>query len=295
MRYNKKQYAAKKRCRSKKKVKLLGNIIDSTQNLWGENTAVPLHYVSGGVWKRDASYALRRRNSAMYLLLYTIGGEGRLVYEGQEHRLLPGTVFLIDCRREQIYGTVGAVWEFAYIHFTAPGMQTYVDGLYRSHGAVFQLADGTAVENRMRAVIELFRSHNASAPHLAFGQMAGLLGLLYAAAEKKDGMRLSELTVAVLAVLEEHYAEKLTLDEIARQTKYSKYYLAHCFKEEMKLPLHEYLTLLRIAKSKLFLQSTDMPIAEIARCTGFPGTSNFIRTFSSYESVTPLQYRKKSI
>ena len=63
----------------------------------------------------------------------------------------------------------------------------------------------------------------------------------------------------------------------------------------MKLPLHEYLTLLRIAKSKLLLQSTDMPVAEIAHCTGFTGTSNFIRTFSSYESVTPRQYRKRSI
>lgn len=269
------------------------NIIDSTQNQWAENTAVPLCYLSGGVWKRDADYSLKRRNSDMYLLLYTLGGEGWLAYEGQEYTLVPGTVFLIDCRREQSYRTAGAVWEFVYIHFAAPEMRAYVDGLYQRHGAVFHMTDGAALESRMRSVIELFRSYNASAAHLAFGQLAALLGMLYAAAEKKNGARPGELTSAVLTVLEEHYAEKLTLEEIARRTKYSKYYLAHRFKEEMGLPLYEYLTLLRVAKSKLLLQTTDLSVTEIAARTGFAGTSLFIRTFAAYESMTPLQYRKQ--
>lgn len=273
----------------------LENIMDSTQNLWVEDACVPLCYVSGGVWKRDGSYSLKRRNSDMYLLLYTTGGEGRLSYEGEEYALLPGTAFLIDCRREQAYRTAGDLWEFTYVHFTAQGMRDYVETLYRSHGAVFHITDGDVMENRMRTVIGLFRSYDASAVHLAFGQLAVLLGMLYAAAEKKNGVRLSGLTVAVLAVLEERYAEKLTLDEIARQTKYSKYYLAHRFKTEMKLPLYEYLTLLRITKSKLLLQSTDMPVSEIAHCTGFTGTSNYIRTFLAYESMTPLQYRKRTV
>ncbi len=273
----------------------LQNIMESTQNLWVENACVPLCYVSGGVWRRDGSYSLKRRNSDMYLLLYTTGGEGRLSYEGEEHTLLPGTAFLIDCRREQAYSTVGDLWEFAYIHFTAQGMRDYVETLYRSYGAVFHVTDGDVMESRMRTVIELFHSYEASAVHQAFGQLAVLLGMLYTAAEKKNGMRPSELTSAVLAVLEERYAEKLTLDEIARQMKYSKYYLAHRFKTEMKLPLHEYLTLLRITKSKLLLQSTDMPVAEIAHSTGFAGTSNYIRTFFAYESMTPLQYRKRTI
>ena len=267
---------------------------EKNPDLIEDQDTLPLRFWSGDVWKMGAEYSLERRNYDHYLLLYTIGGEGFLLYEGREYRLLPGMAFLIDCRRFQVYHTVGTQWEFAYIHFDADGMRAYVDTLYARYGAVFAVPDGSQMENRMRAVISLFRGYNRMAGHEAFGLLAQLLGMLYKAGEQKNrDSRISESADTVLRIIEKRYPEKLTLDSIARAAGQSKFYLAHRFKEEMGMTIYGYLTLFRISKSKVLLQNTNLPVSAIAEQVGFSGTSNFIRTFSACEAMTPHQYRKQ--
>lgn len=253
---------------------------------------VPLRFVSGDVWSQDENYGVRRRNHPFYLLLYTTAGEGYLSYEGREYPLLPGTAFLIDCMQEQIYHTVGKRWDFVFIHFVADGMKEYVDRLYRDHGVVFSIPDGGAMERNMREAISAAGGYSAAAPHRAFGLLAEILSMLYASAEDADrSLRISPHTESILKIIEEHYAEKLTLDLIAQQASYSKYYLAHQFKADMGISVCEYLTLFRIGKSKLLLINTNLSVAEVAAGVGFLSVSNFIRTFSQYETITPHRYR----
>ena len=254
----------------------------------------PLRLTGGSVWDQGKDYSLERRNHNVYLLLYTIGGEGYLLYEGKEHRLLPGTAFLIDCRRYQVYRTVGERWKFAFIHFDTDQLRSYVDGLYERYGAVFTMPDVRLMESRMRDVIALFNGYDRMAEHRAFGLMAQLLAMLYEAGDQTESSaRISETTDGVIRLIEARYAEKLTLEDMARAVGLSKYYLARRFKEELGMTLYGYLTLYRISRSKILLQNTDLSVADIAEQVGFSGTSNFIRTFSEYESLTPHQYRRQ--
>ena len=254
----------------------------------------PLMFVSGGVWRMGREYFVERRNYNNYLLLYTISGEGRLGYEGKEYRLLPGMVFLIDCRQPQQYGTSSELWEFAFVHFDTDCLQEYVDTLYQQFGAVFYPADGRQLESRMREVIALFQGYHRGASHEAFGLLAQLLGMLYACSEEHAAdQRISEDTTRILQLIEAQYHEKLTLEKIARKIGHSKYYLEHRFKTDMGMPVYGYLTLYRISRSRLLLQNTNLAVAEVAEQVGFTGVSNFIRTFSEYEGMTPHQYRKQ--
>ena len=124
--------------------------------------------------------------------------------------------------------------------------------------------------------------------------LAQLLGMLYKAGEQKNrDSRISESADTVLRIIEKRYPEKLTLDSIARTAGQSKFYLAHRFKAEMGMTIYGYLTLFRISKSKVLLQNTNLPVSAIAEQVGFSGTSNFIRTFSACEAMTPHQYRKQ--
>ena len=259
-----------------------------------EQSSVPLVFASGGVWKMGKEYFLERRNYNHYLLLYTISGEGCLFYEDKEYQLLPGMAFLIDCRQYQVYRTATDRWEFVFIHFDTDCLREYVDDLYRQSGVIFRVADGKLMESYMKAVIELYQGYHRAVAHRAFGLLAQLLGMLYASAEQADtDNSISEYTESVLRIIEAHYSEKLTLDSIAQEIGYSKYYLAHQFKADMGIAIYSYLTLLRISKGKLLLQNTNLSVAEISGQVGFAGTSNFIRTFFEYEGMTPHQYRKQ--
>jgi len=146
----------------------------------------------------------------------------------------------------------------------------------------------------MRAVISLCQVYNTAARHQAFGLLAQLLGMLYVAAEQPNNSKqISDYTNSALRIIENQYAKKLTLDRIAREAGCSKYYLSHQFKADMGISIYGYLTFVRIRKSKLLLQSTNLSVADIAEQVGFVGVSNFIRTFSAQESMTPHQYRKQ--
>lgn len=270
------------------------NKIELMTNTEKENSKIPLKFISGGIWKMGKEYFLKRSDIESYLLLYTISGEGYLFYEGQEYQLLPEMAFLIDCRLFHFYRTATDNWEFAFIHFKTDYIREYVDDLYRRYSAVFRIADGKLMESKMRSVISGFQGYQKSAMHQAFGLIAQLLGMLYTAVEGADNSKqISEYTDSVIRIIEVRYFEKLTLDIIAKETGLSKYYLAHQFRTDMGLTIYGYLTLFRISKSKLLLQNTNMSVADISEQVGFNGVSNFIRTFSKYEEMTPHQYRKQ--
>ncbi|MDR1158980.1 MAG: AraC family ligand binding domain-containing protein [Oscillospiraceae bacterium] len=58
----------------------------------------------GKFWAKREYYT-RREDKKMYLLLYTLSGEGVLSYEGNTWALSRGTVAFIDCRPYHAYNT----------------------------------------------------------------------------------------------------------------------------------------------------------------------------------------------
>ena len=57
------------------------------------------------------------------------------------------------------------------------------------------------------------------------------------------------------------------------------------------MPFKQYLTLLRIAKAKDLLTSTNEKIDDIAIECGFNNRNSFIRSFKQAVGTTPGQYR----
>lgn len=91
--------------------------------------------------------------------------------------------------------------------------------------------------------------------------------------------------------IQEHLAEKLTLEQAARQVHLSKSYLCRILKEELGYTFTEYTNWLRIERSKLYLYRSDMSLSEIACAVGFDDQSYFTRIFKRQVGVPPGKYR----
>lgn len=91
--------------------------------------------------------------------------------------------------------------------------------------------------------------------------------------------------------VEAHYAEDLTLAEIAQAASTSPSHFAHGFKQATGFSPHQYLTHRRIERAKQLLTETDLPLMEIALTVGFPGQSHFATVFRKLCDATPRQYR----
>ena len=95
----------------------------------------------------------------------------------------------------------------------------------------------------------------------------------------------------VMEYINAHYADDLSLDEIASIANLSPFHLVRVFRLQVGLPPHAYLTQVRINKAKLLL-NLGQPIAETAVDTGFVDQSHFSRHFKRILGMTPGQFAK---
>ena len=99
--------------------------------------------------------------------------------------------------------------------------------------------------------------------------------------------------VEVKEYLEQHYAEKITLDELSTRFFINKYYLTRVFKEQFGQSITAYLTSLRITHAKQLLRFSDKSVEEIGLECGLGQLHYFSRVFKEVEGVPPSIYRSQ--
>lgn len=89
-----------------------------------------------------------------------------------------------------------------------------------------------------------------------------------------------------------HYAEYITISEMAKMCNISYSYFSKIFKVFMNKPFSEYLNYVRVSAAEKLLIDTDLSMTEIAIRTGFSTSSYFIQQFRQQKNVSPKQFRK---
>ena len=93
------------------------------------------------------------------------------------------------------------------------------------------------------------------------------------------------------AYIAAHYAEELSLRDLARLGGLSPFYFARVFRAEVGLPPHAYLESVRIGAAQRLLARGVPPIA-VAQATGFADQSHFTRRFRRIIGVPPGRYAR---
>ncbi|MBQ6136080.1 MAG: helix-turn-helix domain-containing protein [Kiritimatiellae bacterium] len=92
--------------------------------------------------------------------------------------------------------------------------------------------------------------------------------------------------------LNEHYAENVTVDKLAKIAHYSPAQFRRLFRELTQMSPSDYITSVRVNAAKTLLGTTDRRISDIASDIGFFDHAHFIRTFKRVVGTTPAKYRK---
>lgn len=99
----------------------------------------------------------------------------------------------------------------------------------------------------------------------------------------------------LLAFIQEHYMEHLTLETLAEQINICRSECCRFFKKHMRMSLFDYLLSLRIEKSLPLLTQGEYSVTEIAGLTGFSSSAYFTRVFRQQMNCTPSEYRKRML
>jgi len=91
--------------------------------------------------------------------------------------------------------------------------------------------------------------------------------------------------------IQEHQAEDISLGQVARAVNTSTFYFCKMFKKITGINFTDYLSRVRIEKSKNLLLNPNLRVSEIAFEVGFQSLTHFNRVFKKVLGQTPTDYR----
>lgn len=96
-----------------------------------------------------------------------------------------------------------------------------------------------------------------------------------------------------LSYMAEHYADQLTLKDVADVCGITPTHLSMLFSEKTALNFRQHLNRIRIEESKRLLLSSDYSVSQIALSLGYNDQSYFCKVFKNLEGMPPGEYRNR--
>lgn len=134
---------------------------------------------------------------------------------------------------------------------------------------------------------QLFAAANAFDEYITYHQIIRLLSLC--ADEKKQ--TLSPYVDEALRYIKKNFKEKLTVEEIAKQTHLSSSHLFAVFKKQTGVSPIAFLNNYRMSIAAELLQTTAKPVHQIASEVGVDDAIYFNKIFRKHYQTSPTEYR----
>ncbi len=238
-------------------------------------------------------------------ILYYLNGENEVTVGGKKYRMQKKHMIVIDSR--QIHSTYGfdATSMFACIHISKAHMEKYVPGLelYAVHCTPDDLNDENFQDYLDICMLlqDLTRAYVRGAETLPM-EVEGYLLQIFAGIIRHfsqpqtllpaDASSLQEERIReVISYVRDHFAEPLSLQEVADETGFSKEYFCRFFKKSMGMSFLQYLNEVRASYVYRDLENTDLSVAEIMEKNGFTNQKVFNRTFREIYGCTPISVK----
>lgn len=256
-----------------------------------------IHLQEVGSLQAIKPHTSRRDNLISYLFFIVESGVGELVYNKISYSLSPGDCVFIDCKTSYSHSTDGNLWSLKWCHFYGPSLTNiYAKYIERGGQPVFTPVNIVS----FRHIWQQLYSTAESSDHIRDMKInEGLNSLLTRIMreswnpDRQHEGRKRRSCLSVKVYLDEHYAEKIILDNLASVFYMDKYYLTKCFKEEYGLTISQYLLQVRITRAKQMLRFTDEKVETIGIMCGIGAANYFSRTFKKIEGMSPSEYREK--
>ena len=229
----------------------------------------------------------KRHMHSSFEYIDVISGELRLTVADSDEE------YVIDSKKAAMllpyqvhsYRSVGET-KCVMIIFSADYVKTFYDMIknYSSDDPVFD-----------------YSNEQASLNLLGSDDLLMIKSYLYAVcSEFRKQTKFTEHTNSYTGLLEktleyigEHYAENITLMDIANEYSYSYHYLSSFFNAKIGINFKRFLNEFRIHQACIILKDESLSITEAAYRSGYDSLRSFNREFQRIMNMTPSEYRRQ--
>lgn len=257
----------------------------------------PFYIHDCGYYNCRSNFQMEHSGRDHYMIIVTVSGVGILVSDGYTYRLPAGSAVLVNSRKKvQYYKTGPTNWKMYWCNMSGSHMEEYETYLNEKEETVLEFQDIEPVARAMKEMLGHAEQVMESSDFAISNELSQVLTAMtmQKKIQLKEGIKPKQVEIIETCTkyMEDHFREKVSLEEISEMLDVSKYYLIRIYKDVNKITPYEYLTIYRVSKAKKLIQETAISIEDISSSCGFLNANTFIRAFKKYVGMTPTSYKK---
>ena len=265
--------------------------------------SVELSLTRCGYEKCNAGYRGGPHKKSYYTLFVVTDGECVSEIDGKEYCCGKNDFIMVFPDQEVVYKyALTDTWSYAWIGFA--GMKADECAIYSGFSPenpvqnfdcamqVHKFIDAM-IETRENTFANLLRRNGLL--KIFFSELIEYYNQLFLEEQLKnvDDMEKSPHIRKAITYINDNYASKIKINELADHVGVNRSYLASSFKKATGYSPKEYLLSLRMEKAKSLLEKTDMPINTVANSVGYTDQLAFSRMFKEYSGISPRAFREE--
>lgn len=254
-----------------------------------------LFYSTVGCFIYAKDHFLIREEPDFYMIIVCTAGEGFYMVDDRKYIIKQGDIFFCFPHIYTSYGSsIENPWTIYWVHFNGDTVKELLDKHdITKVSSVFTIKSSSKI---IDAFEQIMYEHTEISPSFTFQYKQSLFNQLFfivmGLVTEKNTPLVHPTIAAALSYINSNLHLKISLEDLAKETMISKYYLAHLFKQQVGISPNQYITEQRIKLAKNLLLNTSNTIYNISQLTGFDSSMYFSNTFKKYTGKSPGEYRK---
>lgn len=260
-----------------------------------KNLNLPFIIQEAGIQENQCEI-VRHSGSVFHQLIFSIKGEGVLETKGETKVIHEGEVFYLNANEFHSYKKCNPSdkvnWKTGWIIFNGTRIEETLHSLGFDGGEVLSIS--AFIYKKFENLRETFESNENLRDYIASAQLYEILVALYQlkSTDKQPGViEKEEMIKEVTSYIDKHYAEDISLEQLAKMTGLTPQYFCKLFKNSTKATPLEYIMLIRMRAAKRLLLNSSLSIKRIAEKVGYKDNSYFALVFKRTYGMTATQYR----
>lgn len=232
-----------------------------------------------------------------YVLHYILDGRGQYQVDGRTYTLGKNQGFLMEPNVVSSYkADHDDPWTYLWIGFEGSNAKVFLEAMgFSHHSLTYSAGCGSELLKIINAMLKCELEGLEQELFLHAQMFLFFSCLSHDLSTDQTIFRRDKQNYYVRAAEEfirEHYAENITVQDIADAAEISRSYLTTLFQTILHTSPSEYLSDFRLTRAHELLGITNDPVSKIAESCGYQNPLVFTRAFKKKLTMTPSQYRK---